>query len=253
MKAMILAAGLGTRLRPLTDNLPKALIRLNGQTLLQWQIERLKRVGIDDITINIHHKAQQVMVYLCQNDNFGCNIRLSYEQDRPLNTGGGILNAFKNNLPDEPIMVLNVDIISNANLTKFVDFSDEMSEKHLAAVLLVSQRETSRYLLFDDTMQLRAWTNIQTHEMKYAMSKTSSNCANFRKLAFSGIQIIQPSLFSETDVVIKSKGADFSVIDWYLSLQKHCVIGYEQTDLTMVDAGKIDQLPLAADFMKRLM
>ena len=155
MKAMIFAAGLGTRLKPLTDNMPKALVPLAGKTLLQWQIERLKSAGITDIVVNVHHFPDMIINYLHENDNFGCNILISDERNMLLETGGGLRNAktlltgIKTGI-EEPILVCNVDILSNIDLAALLKSynPEEMG------VVVVSKRDTQRYLLFDKENRL---------------------------------------------------------------------------------------------------
>ena len=170
MKAMIFAAGLGTRLKPLTDTLPKALVPQAGKPLLQWQIERLKAAGITDIVVNVHHFPDMIIKYLHDNDNFGCRIAVSDERDMLLETGGGLRKAeallgsgvqeFRSS--GEGILVCNVDILSNIDIPTLLNAynPDEMG------VVVVSKRDTQRYLLFDKENRLCGWTNIATGEVK---------------------------------------------------------------------------------------
>ena len=145
---MIFAAGLGTRLKPFTDTKPKALLPLAGKTLLQWQIEKLKAVGITDIVVNVHHFGEQIIDYLQVNNGFGCNVRISDERGQLLETGGGLLYAFDNgNIQTEPVLVCNVDILSNINLVDLI--AAHVNSPKLLATVVVSERETQRYLLFD--------------------------------------------------------------------------------------------------------
>ena len=158
MKAMIFAAGLGTRLKPLTDTIPKALLPLAGKTLLQWQIERLKAAGIEDVVVNIHHFGQQIIDYLKVNEGFGCNIQVSDEREALLETGGGLLKAAALLGESKPILVCNVDILSNIDLPRLIAAhrSDDL------ATVVVSDRETQRYLLFAGDGTLHGWTNRKT-------------------------------------------------------------------------------------------
>ena len=156
---MIFAAGLGTRLKPLTDTMPKALVRVGGQPLLWHVVQKLKAAGYERIVVNVHHFAQQIVDYLKANDNFGLDIRIKKA-----------LPLFD---PTEPILIHNVDILSNLDLTGGLSPVCEAREAHgdcpllePVALLIVSQRQTKRYLLFDDDMRLQGWTNIETGELK---------------------------------------------------------------------------------------
>jgi molybdopterin-guanine dinucleotide biosynthesis protein A len=178
MKAMIFAAGLGTRLKPFTDTKPKALLPLAGKTLLQWQIEKLKAVGITDIVVNVHHFGEQIIDYLQVNNGFGCNVRISDERGQLLETGGGLLYAFDNgNMQTEPVLVCNVDILSNINLVDLI--AAHVNSPKLLATVVVSERETQRYLLFDWNGELCGWTNKNTGEVKpevLQLMKTTKEC-----------------------------------------------------------------------------
>ncbi len=208
MKAMILAAGLGTRLKPFTDKHPKALAMVNGKTILQRNIEYLASFGIQEVIVNIHHFAEQVMELIKKNEGFGSRISFSDETGEVLETGGGIKKAswfFENEA--EPIVVMNVDILTNMNL-------DEMILQHLKknplATLAVSSRQTSRYFLFDDSGELCGWRNVKTGE-----EKTSRSAEKYIEKAFSGIHVISPRIFP----LIKREGK-FSMVDVYLDLSK---------------------------------
>lgn len=249
MKAMIFAAGLGTRLKPLTDTMPKALLPIAGKTLIQWQIEQLRQAGITDIVVNVHHLGEQIIRYLHQNNGFGCHIAISDERDMLLETGGGLYHA-RHLLCDgsgEPILACNADILSNIRIADLqVAFRPEMM-----ALLVVSERTTQRYLLFDNAMRLHGWTNIATGELRPAnlQEKTA-----YRRLAFSGMQILSPAIFDCMDAVIAQKGQKFSLIDLYLSIcATHPLYGYLPTDYRMMDVGKIDQLAAATAFAQSLL
>ena len=153
MKAMIFAAGLGTRLRPLTDTLPKALVPISGKPLLQHTIEKLKRAGFDEIIINIHHFGQQIIDFVAENQSFGIRIEFSDERDKLLDTGGGIKKAAWFFNDGEPFLVHNVDILSNIDLRELLAFQKGSSS---VATLVCSKRQTSRYLLFEGSGHLRA-------------------------------------------------------------------------------------------------
>ena len=250
MKAMIFAAGLGTRLKPLTDTLPKALVPLAGKTLLQWQIEKLKLAGITDIVVNVHHFPDMIINYLKENNYFGCNIQVSDEREMLLETGGGLRKAkeaiissgvqpFRNY--EEGILICNVDILSNIDIPTLLK---SYNPKEMG-IVVVSDRKTQRYLLFDETNRLCGWTNIATGEVK---GKTAR-----QRLAFSGMQILSPRIFECMDDVIKQKGNKFSLIDLYLSIaQKEILRAYIPENYRMMDVGKIDQISEAESFAASL-
>lgn len=290
MKAMIFAAGLGTRLKPLTDTLPKALVPLAGKTLLQWQIERLKAAGITDIVVNVHHFPDMIIHYLRENDNFGCRIAVSDERDMLLETGGGLRKAkslllgsgsreSRNN--DEPILICNVDILSNIDIPTLLRAynPDEMG------VVVVSPRETQRYLLFDHDNRLRGWTNIATGEVRGPIAhyplpnseasnspsgrpigdtlsysgvpEQSADCSDalsaLSPLAFSGMQVLNPRIFDAMDKVVAEKGDKFSLIDLYLSIaEKEILRAFIPENYRMMDVGKIAQLSEAESFAASL-
>ena len=229
-QAMIFAAGLGTRLKPLTDTMPKALVRVGGQPLLWHVIQKLKRSGYERIVVNVHHFAGQIVDYLKANDNFGLDIRISDESSMLLETGGGIKKALPLFDPTEPILIHNVDILSNLDLTALP--TD-------APLLVVSQRQTKRYLLFDDTMRLQGWTNIETGEVKGTRAE--------RELAFSGIHMFHPSLAP----LLADWPERFPIMDFYLkACGDHLIRGYEARDLRLLDVGKLDTLDQAENFIK---
>ena len=257
MKAMIFAAGLGTRLKPLTDTLPKALVPLAGKTLLQWQIEKLKAAGIRDIVVNIHHFPDMIINYLKDNDNFGCNIQVSDERDMLLETGGGLRKAeekfrslgvqeFRSS--NEGILICNVDILSNINIPTLL----QAYNPNEMGVVVVSERETQRYLLFNDENRLCGWTNIATGEVRGPIADYQSPIAN-RQLAFSGMQVLNPRIFDCMNEVVKQKGEKFSLIDLYLSIaQKEILRAYIPENYRMMDVGKINQLSEAESFASSL-
>ena len=257
MKAMIFAAGLGTRLNPLTDTLPKALVPLAGKTLLQWQIEKLKAAGIRDIVVNIHHFPDMIINYLKDNDNFGCNIQVSDERDMLLETGGGVRKAeekfrslgvqeFRSS--NEGILICNVDILSNIDIPTLL----QAYNPNEMGVVVVSPRDTQRYLLFNDENRLCGWTNIATGEVRGPIADSQSPIAN-RQLAFSGMQVLSPRIFDCMDEVVKQKGEKFSLIDLYLSIaQKEILRAYIPENYRMMDVGKIDQISEAESFASSL-
>lgn len=236
-KAMILAAGLGTRLKPLTSNKPKALVEIAGKTLLQITIERLKHYGFNDICINIHHFAAQIKSYMAQNRNFGISIQFSDESDMLLDTGGGVKKALPI-LGNGPVLVHNVDIISEVDLLSL--FHDHLSENERVATLCVSSRPSSRYLLFDDKDQLCGWEKPGNNEKRIVGENKPASA-----YAFSGIQVIDTSSYCET----KLSGA-FSLIDFYLEQAKDKIIRPFVTDKLIIDAGKPENIQEIEQWMK---
>ena len=240
MRAMILAAGLGTRLKPLTDSTPKALIKIKNQTLLELQIKKLKAEGFDQIIINVHHFADLIEEYLKQNSFFDCSIKISDESEKLLDTGGGLKKAAHFFSDGKPFLVYNVDILSNINLKKFI-------EAHFAsssiATLAVQDRKSSRKFLFDKNMTLCGWMNEKTNER--IISKGDET--KLSSYAFSGIQVIDPRLFKlfpDKDV--------FSLVELYLSAAKQDKInGYVHDEDEWMDLGKIDNLNEAENLFDR--
>lgn len=230
-QAMIFAAGLGTRLKPLTDTMPKALVPVAGQPLLWHVIMKLKDAGFGRIVVNVHHFADQIIDYLRANDNFGLDIRISDEREQLLETGGGIKKALPLFDPSEPILIHNVDILSNLDLNALP--TD-------APLLVVSERKTKRYLQFNDTMRLIGWKNVETGEVK--------GCEG-HSLAFSGIHLFHPSL----SPLLADWPDRFPIMDFYLkACSDHLIRGYEAHDLHLLDVGKLDTLHEAEEFLTTL-
>ncbi|MEO6289158.1 MAG: sugar phosphate nucleotidyltransferase [Ginsengibacter sp.] len=227
MKAMLLAAGLGTRLKPFTDSHPKALAVVNGKTILQRNIEYLSGFGINEFIINIHHFPTQIADFLKANNNFGKTIVISDESEEVLETGGGLMKAswfFKDD--PRPFILMNVDVLTDMNL-------EAMIKQHMKlqplATLAVTNRYTSRYFLFDDVDQLCGWKNIKTGEQKIIREATK-----FYPKAFSGIHIISPKIFS----LIKMNGK-FSIRDIYLELAStNTITEFDHSNSKFVDVGK---------------
>jgi len=236
MKAMIFAAGLGTRLKPFTDEHPKALVVINGKTLLQRNIEYLAKFGINDVIINVHHFADQIQKTLAKNKGFGSNITLSDESDAVLETGGGLKKAgwfFKNS--DEPFVVINADVLTDMNLKAMI-----REHKHLnpMATLAVTTRHTSRYFLFDEMPNLCGWRNEKTGEQK--MSREANK---FYSKAFSGIHVISPKIFS----LIKMEGK-FSMVDVYLELAKtYAITAFDHSNSKFIDVGRPESIAKAEE------
>lgn len=247
MLAMIFAAGLGTRLKPFTDSHPKALFPLGGKTLLQWQIEMLRGAGIRDIIINVHHFAEQITRYLADNQYFGCNILISDERDALLDTGGGLRKALHTYGAAEPMVACNVDILSNISLPAFL----QHAERDALATLVVSERTTQRYLLFDRERRLQGWTNTATGELRpYPIAHAD----DYQPLAFSGMQAVSPRMLQYMDEVASIRGDKFSLIDLYLHVcERHpeeVIRAYVPTYYRMMDMGKTAQLGEAETFVR---
>ena len=276
MKAMIFAAGLGTRMKPYTDTMPKALVPVCGKPLLWHVIHKLKHAGVTEIVINVHHFASMIEDYLAEESNFGINISISDERDLLRETGGGIKHAGKYLCPElccskhildtsgftggcctenvsaavsnaecGSFLVHNADIISDLDIKWF-----ESSVKPQAlATLLVSERETSRYLLFDDDMRLVGWTNVSTGEVRSPFPDLDP--VLYRKLAFSGIHIISNAVFP----VFESEGFGdkFPIMDFYLNVAgKYPIYGVCADTLHLADVGKPDSISLAESILSDL-
>jgi NDP-sugar pyrophosphorylase family protein len=237
MKAIIFAAGMGTRLKPLTDHIPKALVKLNGQPLLWHSIHFLKRSGISEVVVNVHHFADLIINYLNEED-FGISIHISDERDKLLDTGGGLLKARNFLDGQEPFVACNVDVISSIDLKKAIEFHYKHDP---LATLVVRRRETSRYFMFDENMALSGWKNIETGEEKISNDGFNQS----KPWAFSGIQLISPSIFN----LITEEGK-FSVTPLYLRLaEKHEIIGYPDTSEFWLDLGKPGQITIAEKYL----
>ena len=241
MNAFIFAAGLGTRLKPLTDTMPKALVPVGGKPLLAHVIEKLKAAGCKKIVINIHHFGDMIIDYVKSQNNFGVEILFSDERQMLLETGGAIKHAV-DLLGDEPFLIHNVDILSNVDLKALISAH---SESDSAATLLVSKRNSSRALLFNSEGNLTAWTNKTTGEVKSPYSDI--DISNLNEFAFSGIHIFSPHLFKYFGAYPEK----FSIIDFYLNTCKdENIKAYTQEGLQLLDVGKLDSLEKAEEFVK---
>jgi NDP-sugar pyrophosphorylase family protein len=230
MKAMILAAGLGTRLQPLTNNKPKALVEVNGKTLLETTINKIIQAGITEIVINVHHFAQQVIDFVKEKNSFGIDIHFSDETEELMDTGGGLKKASWFLKGGEPFLVYNVDILSDIDLRHLINHH---KKNEALVTLAVRKRKTSRYLLFDKDFTLYGWQNVKTGEKKIAREKLDLNL-----FAFSGIHIIEPAIF---DLI--NKTGRFSIIDVYLKLAKeYRILGYDHSQTQWLDLGRIENL-----------
>ena len=262
-QAMIFAAGLGTRLKPLTDTKPKALIPVGGETLLGRTIGRLMTFGYQDFVVNVHHFAQDIEAFVAQQD-YAKLVRFSDETEMLLETGGGLKKAAPLFDPNEPILIHNVDILDNVDYNWFANQHQADED----AVLLVSRRQTKRYLLFDNGMRLMGWINRETGEIKSPFPwlreadltiddslqvQSNHNCplstlhSPLYAFAFSGIHSFSPRLFPLMDRFPDK----FSIIDFYLSVcHRSRIVGLVKDGLKMIDVGKLDSLQAAEEFVK---
>ena len=241
MKAMIFAAGLGTRLKPLTDTMPKALVPLAGKPLLQWQVERLRDAGITDIMVNVHHFPDMIIDTIRRNAGWGCHIQISDERDLLLDTGGGLRKILPSLQGGDggrhSILACNVDILSNIDLRALIAAYEQTG----VSQLVVSERQTQRYLCFDEKGLLCGWTNIATGELK---GKDGQH------LAFSGLQILNQEVLSRLPQMQESK---FSLIPFYLDIMNAVPLqAYVPSNYRMMDVGKIDQIEEAERFAEGL-
>jgi N-acetyl-alpha-D-muramate 1-phosphate uridylyltransferase len=230
MQAMILAAGLGTRLRPITDTKPKALVEVGGIPMLEITIRYLKKYGVNRIIINLHHFPDQILDFVKAKSNFGIEVLFSDESEALLETGGAIKKARHLIDPDVPFLLMAVDILTDTDIAGMMNYH----QLHKPLVTLaVKDRPTSRSLLFNDSMRLSGWRNNQTGQLKGIDSDKG-----FTALGFSVIHIIEPAIFN----LIKEEGA-FSIIDLYLRLMKeHKIIGFRQDLSTWLEFGRIETI-----------
>lgn len=271
-QAMIFAAGLGTRLKPLTDTMPKAMVPVGGIPLIQRVIGKLKTAGFEHIVVNVHHFSGQIIDFLRANDNFGVDIKISDESDKLLDTGGGLRKAEKLFNANSPILIHNVDILSNIDLDKFYRQDPKVMclecgvpHQLAGAQVLVSWRKTRRYLVFNNDMRLVGWVNIETGEVKspyeevkaalvkqsYPIKATDTpmTIAGLRLFAFSGIHIVYPRLFT----YMIGEPEKFPIMDFYLANCRRVPIkGYLKSDLKLMDVGKLDTLDKAENFLKHI-
>ena len=260
MKAMIFAAGLGTRLKPITDTMPKALVPVCSKPMLEHLIDKLKSAGFNDVVINVHHFADMIREYAAGNDNFGINVAFSDETDLLRETGGGIKHAAQLLQDGEPFLIHNVDILSNLDLEDFYEahMAASISPDTPLATLLVSERETARYFLFDRDNNLVGWMNKLSGEVKSPYSELRREPSeNFnweaflkenglKKYAFAGTHILSSEVFG----LMQSWPERFSIVDFYLQMaDKYIIKAYVKNDLKMVDVGKLTSLKEAEDFV----
>ena len=240
MKAMVLAAGLGTRLEHFTLERPKALVEVNGKPLLAYVVEKLVSSGFNEIVVNVHHFAEQITDYL-KNNNFGAKISICDETNRLLDTGGGILKAKPFLDGEEPFLVHNVDILSDINLNQLIDFHTKSGS---FATLAVGERKSSRQFFFDEHMRLAGWRNNLTGKEII----THQSDSPLKGFAFAGIHVISPEFFQK----IHTKGA-FSIVDAYLSLcSNQKIVGYNTSTNFVLDVGKPNNLEKAQRIVDKI-
>ena len=240
MKALVFAAGLGTRLKPLTDTMPKALVPVAGEPLLSRVMHKLVAAGYDDIVINIHHFADMVRDYVAAQDQFGVRVSFSDETDLLRETGGGIRHAAPLLAGDDPFLVHNVDILSNLDLNWF-------RSQHRAgdlSTILVSDRPTQRYFLFDEDRLLVGWTNLATGEVRSPYAGIDPDAC--MRLAFAGIHCISPAIFP----LMQDWPERFSIVDFYLSAcRTHAIRAAVMPGLVLHDVGKVAELSQLDDIL----
>ena len=239
MKAMIFAAGLGTRLKPLTNQCPKALVKVNNKTLLEHNIRYLQQFGIYEVIINVHHYAQAIIDTVNDNDGFGSSITISDETDAVLETGGGLKKAADFFKTETDFVLLNVDVVTNLDLGKIITAH---KDSDAIATLAVMKRNSTRQLLFDDAMQLYGWENNTTGEQRIVHSVLDFIPYPY---SFSGISVLSNAVLQ--DIPFNGK---FSLIDLYLHLAKqHTIMGYDHTGNVFIDVGKPDSIAKAEYFL----
>lgn len=247
-KAMLLAAGFGTRLKPFTNNHPKALAEINGKTLLQCNIEYLQQFNIYDVIVNVHHFAEQIIQTIKKNNGWGSNVAISDETDAILETGGGLKRAAWYFKQEENFVLMNCDVLTDLSLNKMILF--HQGNKPLAT-LATTNRETSRYFLFNDEDILCGWKNVKTGEEKIPRSlpfSTRGEGLGLRSKAFSGIHIISNKIFD----LIKQTEPKFSMVDVYLSLcSQQRILSFDHSSTKFIDVGKPESLKIAQDLFKQ--
>ena len=239
-KAMLFAAGLGTRLKPLTDHCPKALVEIDGQPLLALTLERLIAEGFEQVVVNVHHFASMIKEYLASH-SFDIDIQISDESDELLDTGGGLRKALSLFHEDsDPILIHNVDILSNAPLSAFYE-----SCRGEMAGLMVSRRQSTRHLLFDDQLRLCGWQNMTNGQVKSPFAELHPETQ--QHFAFSGIHCVDPLIAQ----YMQGRPSRFPIVDFYLSIcDKVQIQAHPQENLRLLDVGKLDSLDKARAFLR---
>ena len=240
MKAMIFAAGLGTRLRPLTNDRPKALVEVKGTPLLEITIKRLIHFGVKEIIINVHHFADKIQQFLKENNDFGIRIVTSHEVEMPLETGGGLKKAAWFFDDGKPFIICNADILSNIDLNKMYAAH---SKTDAIATFAIQKRDTSRYMLHDTEGVLCGWMNTKTKTIK--MGRFAPEQSMF---SFSCFHVVNPEIFKTTP-----DGSFFTIIDWYLQIcNEHTIMGYRHDNDIWCDIGKPETLLEAESIVDKL-
>ncbi len=242
MKAILFAAGLGSRLKPWTDKHPKALAEVNGKSLLERNIRYLQKFGIKEVIVNVHHFADQIIDAVDKNNGWGSEITISDETAEVLETGGGLQKAAWYFKGEDAFVVMNVDILTELDLGAMI--ADHLTKKPLAT-LAVTERSTSRYFLFNPAGVLQGWRNIQTGEEKpHSLATSNAGYAMLQQKAFSGIHIIDPAIFD----MMKQQGK-FSMVDVYLDLmQTNTINCFDHTNSRLIDVGKPESILKAAQY-----
>ncbi len=236
MKPMIFAAGLGTRLRPITNDIPKALAPINGIPILEIVIRRLINYGFNEIIVNVHHFADKVVEFLDSKNRFDINLQISDEREELLDTGGGLKHASWFFDDKQPFLVHNVDTLTDIDL---LDYYQYHQKNDALATILVRHRKGSRFFLFDQSNRLCGWENVVTHEKIIARKQVN----HLEQIAFSCLHIIDPKIFD----LIDEKGC-FSIIDVYLRLAKNQkILGFIDDDSYWLDIGTPEKLKRAEE------
>jgi MurNAc alpha-1-phosphate uridylyltransferase len=237
MKAMILAAGLGTRFKPWTDRHPKALALVNGKTLLERNLRYLQSFGIKDVLVNVHHFAEQMVDALSKNNGWGSRVTISDESDQILETGGGLKKA-ASYFNQGSFFLMNVDILTNLDLKAMISFHEE---KKPMVTIAVTNRKSSRYFLFDKNERLTGWRNIKTGEEKIIMPGNVQV-----EKAFSGIHLISPDIFP-----LMNQQGKFSIVDVYLDLAAaRPIFGFDHSGSYLVDVGRPESVAVAENLFQ---
>jgi NDP-sugar pyrophosphorylase family protein len=235
MKGMIFAAGLGTRFKPWTNEHPKALALVNGKSLLQRNVEYLQYYGINEVVVNVHHFADQIIDTVTKHNGWGSKILISDETNEVLETGGGLLKAAHLLEGTEPFVTINVDILTSLNLKRLLDYHRDY--KPLIS-FGITHRKTARYFLFDEYDRLCGWRNTKTGEERIAIAKQ-----NLVQRAYSGVAVFEPRIFS----LIRQTGK-FSLVDAFLDLAaEQLILGYDHTGDKWLDVGKPESVSIAED------
>jgi NDP-sugar pyrophosphorylase family protein len=243
MKAMIFAAGLGTRFKPWTDSHPKTLALVNGKSLLQRNIEYLQQYGITDVVVNTHHFSDQVIAAVKENKGWGSNIIISDETDELLETGGGLLKAKALLQDGEPFITLNADFLTDLNIYHLIKF--HQNKKALIS-FGISNRKTSRNFLFDENNRLCGWRNTSTGEEKGPHLTSPFGGGKLHPMAYSCVVVFEPQIFE----LIPQRGK-FSLVETYLSLAaQHPIYGYDHSGDKLVDVGKPESVAMAEKLFK---